>query len=76
MTEEQIRADERRRWAIFAFMLVLDAKNAAHLDPLYEKVWKFFIVFAHRLLDNDGPTPDEMKRLAERLKEEGFHVDG
>ena len=74
MTEEQIRADERRRWAKVAFMLMLEAKLRAQDDPSFELLWKTFTVFATRLLDNDAPTDGDMAALSKRLHDAGLKI--
>jgi hypothetical protein len=65
VTEDQIRADERRRWAIACLGIVVEGKKRARADPSYERVWKLFTVFAHRLLDNDGPPLRDMELISE-----------
>jgi len=74
MTEEQIRADERHRWAKVAMLVMLEAKKCAESDPSLDKVWRTFTVFARRLLDNDAPTGTDLASLAKRLKDAGVKI--
>ncbi len=74
MTEDQIRADERRRWAKAAFLIALDARDHAKTDPTSALVWKTFMAFAHCLLDNNGPSDIDFEQISRRLKAAGFKI--
>ncbi len=64
-TEQEIRANERERWARITLMLALNASREAMDDPRYDLVSKILIVLSKRLLDNDAPPGGDDRVLTE-----------
>ncbi len=74
MTEDEIRADERRHWAKVVFVVMLEVKQKAQTDPSFDKAWRTLAVLASRMLENDTPTGADMEAVSKRLKAAGFKI--